>query len=119
MFRNKRAQRHAGKSNGLAKIPLSGSFGILFIFLLVQLTHFNRLNPLKVNDEDHTDLFSIGLNDTIGAAAPLAQDNRPKYLEFLLCGDFVDQLEAFKNGVALAHTLNLTMVLPRWYSVYK
>eukprot|EP00887_Chlorella_sp_A99_P006862 scaffold2.g6862.t1 len=41
-----------------------------------------------------------------------------KYLEFRVCQEFPEQVEAFMDGAAIAYLLNLTMVLPPWYLDY-
>ncbi|GAB4819490.1 hypothetical protein N2152v2_006536 [Parachlorella kessleri] len=41
-----------------------------------------------------------------------------KYITFLVCKGYADQLRAFADGIAICYLLNATCVLPQWYRQY-
>ena len=61
---------------------------------------------------------TAGQRSLSAASFPTPLPPAEKYLQFLGCQDFSSQLQCLLDGLVLGKLLDVTVVLPRWYSSY-
>lgn len=96
-------------SSGMSSLPES---------MAVALEHQPRHLSAALHGAGNVSPVAVTRRSLSGVAFPTSLPPAEKYLQFLGCQDFSSQLQCLLDGLVLGKLLEVTVVLPVWYSSY-